>query len=112
MWLQARTATVHHGTTPAAAMTTPFPFPCGHNFLNDQFQRNPEVRDKCAPPGFEQYWWSSVGYYSPAICPSGYTAGCFRWNSKQGPPVEATETAIQCVPKYANTRAKAIQAMN
>ncbi|KAK5992251.1 hypothetical protein PT974_05652 [Cladobotryum mycophilum] len=98
MWYHPRETTAHKGTTPAAAMTTPFSFPCGPDFLDDKFQNDKEVRDTCAPPAWEEYWWSSVGYYSPAICPSGYTAGCLRWDSRQGPPVEATETAVQCVP--------------
>ncbi len=90
--------TAHGGITPAAAMPTPFAFPCGVKFLN--FQQDPDMRDKCAPPNFENYWKSSVGYYSPALCPEGYTAGCFRWNTAQGPPLETTETAVQCVPTY------------
>lgn len=98
MWLQAR-STAHEGTSPAGAMVTPFPFPCGRSFLNEQYQQDEAMRQRCAPPGFEDYWWSSAGYYSPAICPQGYTAGCFRWNSEQGPAVEPTETAVQCVPR-------------
>lgn len=94
-----RAAAAHNGIAPAAAMPTPFDFPCGVNFLSNEFHKNKNLRDRCGPPNFEAYWWSGVGYYSPAVCPRGYTAGCFRWNSEQGPPVEATETAIQCVPR-------------
>lgn len=93
------TSVAHKGIAPAAAMPTPFDFPCGVNFLNDEFHKNKNLRERCGPPGFEDYWWSGVGYYSPALCPRGYTAGCFRWNSNQGPPVEVTETAVQCVPR-------------
>ncbi|XWX01573.1 hypothetical protein V2A60_009601 [Cordyceps javanica] len=93
------TAAAHDGIAPAAAMPTPFDFPCGVNFLSSEFHKNQQLRDRCGPPNFDEYWWSTVGYYSPAICPRGYTAGCFRWNSDQGPPVEPTETAVQCVPR-------------
>ncbi|ATY65364.1 transmembrane alpha-helix domain-containing [Cordyceps militaris] len=93
------TATAHDGTAPAAALPTPFDFPCGVDFLSNEFHRNKQLRDRCGPPGFEDYWWSAVGYYSPAVCPRGYTAGCFRWNADQGPAVEPTETAVQCVPR-------------
>lgn len=90
----------HNGVAPAAAMPTPFDLPCGVDFLSNEFHKNQELRDRCGPPNFDDYWWSTVGYYSPAVCPRGYTAGCFRWNSAQGPPVEPTETAVQCVPRY------------
>ena len=94
------TVGAHNGIAPAAAMPTPFDFPCGINFLSNEFHKNKHLRDVCGPPNFENYWWSTIGYYSPAVCPRGYTAGCFRWNSDQGPPVEPTETAVQCVPRY------------
>ena len=29
----------------------------------------------CAPPQYKSVWYDG-GYYSPAICPSGYTSGC------------------------------------
>ncbi|KAJ4154839.1 hypothetical protein LMH87_000114 [Akanthomyces muscarius] len=93
------TVGAHNGIAPAAAMPTPFDFPCGINFLSNEFHKNKHLRDVCGPPNFENYWWSTIGYYSPAVCPRGYTAGCFRWNSDQGPPVEPTETAVQCVPR-------------
>ena len=102
MWVFQRGEEAHDGTAPAAAMTTAFSFPCGEptDFFDGAYQQNPEQRQKCAPPNFEQYWWKSAGYYSPAVCPKGYTAGCMRWNLGQGPPVEPTETAVQCVPRY------------
>ena len=96
MWFQHR-STTHDGTPPAAAMPTPFNFPCGKEF--QKYQRDKEERERCAPPGFDEYWSSSVGYYSPALCPRGYTVGCYRWHSDQGPAVEASETAVQCVPR-------------
>ncbi|KAI1778716.1 hypothetical protein F4818DRAFT_437525 [Hypoxylon cercidicola] len=40
-------------------------------------------------------------YYSPAICPSGFTAGCTISNEPTGegfPPITAGETAMYCIP--------------
>lgn len=95
------------GTSPAGAMVTPFPFPCGLDFLNSQAQADQQAREKCAPPGFDVYWWSSMGYYSPARCPQGYTDGCHRWHSYQGPAIEPGETAVQCLPEYVVIELKA-----
>lgn len=30
----------------------------------------------CMPPNFNNYWNWQIGYYSPGICPSGYTQAC------------------------------------
>lgn len=30
----------------------------------------------CMPPNFNSYWNWQIGYYSPGICPSGYSAAC------------------------------------
>ncbi|PVH96175.1 hypothetical protein DM02DRAFT_659467 [Periconia macrospinosa] len=38
----------------------------------------------------------SSGYYSPAICPAGYTVDCTRYDTDQGPPVKTGETAVIC----------------
>lgn len=97
---RAPATNAHSGTAPAAAMVTPFALPCGRDFYDFSFRRpHPYFRKECAPPNFNEYWWSSVGYYSPAVCPSGYTVGCTRWEDEQGPTVEATETAMMCVPR-------------
>jgi|SRR3569833_574156 len=93
-----RRDTAHGGTQPAAAMTTPFYFPCGKKFYDFSGKKDLYFNPACAPPNFIDYWWSSVGYYSPALCPSGYTIGCERWHFEQGPTVEPTETAMMCVP--------------
>jgi hypothetical protein len=79
-------------------MTTPFHLPCGRDFYDFKFQEEPYFKKSCAPPNFSKYWWDQAGFYSPAICPQGYTMGCTRWDSDQGPTVEPTETAMQCVP--------------
>ncbi|KAB5549662.1 hypothetical protein GE09DRAFT_1127264 [Coniochaeta sp. 2T2.1] len=55
----------------------------------------------CAPPEFSSVWYE-WGYYSPAICPSGYTIGC-----TLSPPDRAWygtstegDAAYWCVPRY------------
>ncbi|KAI8680683.1 hypothetical protein NCS56_00474100 [Fusarium sp. Ph1] len=51
----------------------------------------------CYPP---DYWtiWESFGFYSPGICPHGYTPGCTVTDSAYGGTVRPTETAAVCVP--------------
>ncbi|EPS38985.1 hypothetical protein H072_7242 [Dactylellina haptotyla CBS 200.50] len=68
------------------------------------------ANDGCAPPQYEQIWYNN-GYYSPGICPSGYTVGC----TAQGQTVNfetinAEETAALCVPSLISiTRVPAFQ---
>ncbi|KAI1372513.1 hypothetical protein F4677DRAFT_432459 [Hypoxylon crocopeplum] len=89
----------HDGTPPVAALTTVWTpsegcFPVSTRSTSDIdmfWTSNPE----CAPPGYETYF--ETYYYSPAICPSGFTVGCSRYGSFQGPSVESTETAMLCV---------------
>ncbi|KAI2601979.1 hypothetical protein GGR54DRAFT_559971 [Hypoxylon sp. NC1633] len=56
----------------------------------------------CDPPGWANYLASQgFAFYSPAICPSGFSAGCTVGSrpSDQGfPPITAGETAMYCVP--------------
>jgi hypothetical protein len=81
---------IHDGTSPAAALTTVF---SGSNCPVSTTSWS----DSCLPPNYSSvYWIGDVGYYSPAICPSGYTAACSRFDSLQGPGLESTETAMQC----------------
>ncbi|KAJ3466625.1 hypothetical protein MRS44_004189 [Fusarium solani] len=53
--------------------------------------------DSCCPP---DYWtiWESFGFYSPGICPHGYTSGCTVTDSAYGGTVRPTEAAAICVP--------------
>ncbi|KAF3928107.1 hypothetical protein AA313_de0203444 [Arthrobotrys entomopaga] len=53
----------------------------------------------CAPPYFDQVWYS-WGYYSPGICPSGYTIGCYPTptDTLNFRAIAPTETAALCVP--------------
>ena len=48
----------------------------------------------CAPPQYESVWYHG-GYYSPAICPSGYTAGC----EVTRQTMKAGQTGAICVPR-------------
>ncbi|KAI1391759.1 uncharacterized protein F4822DRAFT_104838 [Hypoxylon trugodes] len=87
----------HDGTPPVAALTTVwtasegcFPVSTRSTTDIDLFWTS---HTKCAPPGYASYF--ETYYYSPAICPSGFTIGCSRYG--QGPPVESTETAVLCV---------------
>lgn len=89
----------HGGTPPAGALTTVFTpppgcFPVSTNPLEDLdlFWTSTTT---CGPPNYRSYFLPF--YYSPAICPSGFTIGCTRSDSDQGPPVEPTETAMMCV---------------
>lgn len=57
----------------------------------------------CDPP----FWADNIaqkgfGYYSPAICPSGFVVGCTASNDRSGegfPAITAGETAMYCVPR-------------
>lgn len=57
----------------------------------------------CMPPGYSDYWYSSIGYYSPAICPLSHTADCTRpsdlCNGIQGPTQTQGEFAWRCCPR-------------
>ncbi|KAI1343274.1 hypothetical protein F5Y15DRAFT_369564 [Xylariaceae sp. FL0016] len=92
------TSAPHDGTPPVAALTTIFTPSSGCWPITDDETSDIDTfwttYTSCAPPGYASYW--STFYYSPAICPSGYSIGCSRYTD-QGPPVEATETAMLCV---------------
>lgn len=89
----------HDGTPPVAALTTVWTaaegcYPVSTRPATDIdmfWTSNPD----CAPPGYASYF--ETYYYSPAICPSGFTVGCARYGDFQGPDVEPTETAMLCV---------------
>lgn len=77
-----RIPTLSTRKAPAGALTTvwmPPPVCSTINFAHsNQFE--------CYPPGYSNsYWFNIPGYYSPAICPSGFTSVCDRWQSTQGP---------------------------
>jgi hypothetical protein len=84
--------------TPVAALTTVWTPPCGIDAL---FFGNPPTT--CLPTSWSSYWVSfnsGLGYYSPAICPSGFSRGCPRFNIGQGPEPIAGEEAWNCVVQY------------
>ncbi|KAF2454047.1 hypothetical protein BDY21DRAFT_111077 [Lineolata rhizophorae] len=87
-------------TAPAAAMTAVYTPPpscdtMGPSAFNDE---------DCMPTAWSQYWWEDIGYYSPAICPSGYTSACPRPTTSNdvgglmGPSLIPSESAIICCP--------------
>lgn len=61
----------------------------------------------CVPPQWDEVWFRGA-YYSPGICPSGYTAGCYAFDpefagvkqTRHVPELtpKADETAVICVP--------------
>ncbi|KAI0844290.1 hypothetical protein F5Y00DRAFT_203068 [Daldinia vernicosa] len=57
----------------------------------------------CDPPSWEDnIAQKGFGYYSPAICPSGFVVGCTASNDRIGegfPAIIAGETAMYCVPR-------------
>lgn len=87
----------HNGTPPAAALTTVWKPPCpGGPISWDRSRTVPKVEafSPCLPES-----WAATGYFSPAICPSGYVSVCGRFrDDAQGPMVEAGETAVLCGP--------------
>ena len=90
----------HGGTPPAGAITSVFTMP--PDCANYGAGRYITVASCMPPEYFELYWTLNYGYYSPAICPDGYTGACPRntqgWMT--GPPIEQGETATICCPRY------------
>lgn len=71
-----RTATPTYGTG-AGPLTTVFQTPdfCASSIW--EYPLTPPLYSSiCMPPNFNNYWNWQIGYYSPGICPSGYTAAC------------------------------------
>ena len=107
-------------TSPVAALTTIFTPPASclntlfveyytqaqppNNLGNTHLTLGLMPMSQCFPVSYlEEYWHSGVGYYSPAVCPSGYTSACdvlhvstngFLW----GPSLLPSETAYKCCP--------------
>src|SRR5450756_2526984 len=97
----ASSSLIHQGTPPAGALTTILTLPCGSTIVYD----GGFLPSTCLPPDWDKYWSTTpgtltVGYYSPAICPSGWTVCASRYKNIQGPSVEPTETDVQCAPMY------------
>lgn len=79
----------HGGWDPESSLTYVYTFEPDCSTLTNRFLLG--SRTSCAP--------LTGNYYSPAICPSGWTAALSRpLLSGGGPPVEADETAMLCCP--------------
>ncbi|KAL5612283.1 uncharacterized protein BROUX77_002439 [Berkeleyomyces rouxiae] len=76
-------------------LTTVFTPPCGAVIMETQMQ-SPE----CLVPGMFSVW-KNGGFYSPGVCPSGYTTNCVRSETRQGEliPLRPGETMAMCVPQ-------------
>ncbi|KAI1750491.1 hypothetical protein F4782DRAFT_246485 [Xylaria castorea] len=98
-------------TPPLAALTTVFTPPCPITWLltttkvPSQFPPFPTAAPaSCDPPSWDDYVLErGFEYYSPAICPSGFSVGlsCLITNPRtaQGfPVIQAGETAAYCIP--------------
>ncbi|KAI6367967.1 hypothetical protein MCOR25_004756 [Pyricularia grisea] len=96
----SRTITsLHNGTTPAGLLTTIWTPPCPDGPMTTWDSNWTKSLKVCMPTNYKDiYYNGNVGYYSPGICPSGYTSACRRYNTHQGPPLEAEETAVLCAP--------------
>ncbi|KAJ4392106.1 hypothetical protein N0V93_005728 [Gnomoniopsis smithogilvyi] len=92
----------------AGPLTTVFTTP---DFCKELYWQNtatgPLSSSVCMPPRFHQLWDYSWGFYSPGICPSGYTKGCSFPTSLAstslgmiyfGGPVDNGETVQVCCP--------------
>ncbi|KAI8632208.1 hypothetical protein F5Y19DRAFT_492093 [Xylariaceae sp. FL1651] len=96
-------------TPPLAAITTVFSPPCPTTWLLTTNQPPPDFPQfpttgptSCDPPLWRAYLDSKgLAYYSPAICPSGFSAGC-RISDPQVnrgfAPIQSDETMAYCVP--------------
>jgi len=55
---------------------------------------------QCQPPDFAPTLQTGGGYYSPGVCPSGYTIGCTAAGTElNGWSIFPGETAALCVPR-------------
>lgn len=82
------TSSRHMGVDPASSLTFPYTFPSDCSTRTDTLQLS--YSKSCAP--------LTGDYYSPAICPSGWTAAWTRKSKDAGPSIETDETAMQCCP--------------
>lgn len=106
------TQTIPDGTSSYVIrpLTTAFvPPPECPDLISEDFDTTSR---SCAPDDWSPAGLNWLGYYSPAICPQGYTVGCDAWNDARRSsmedrfgapddtsyyPAEGT-TAALCVP--------------
>lgn len=88
-------------TAPQAAVTTIFTPPhfCGGYVDDSSWLTGPSSLSSCLPGFTLGAGWYDEAYFSPAICPSGYTVDCTRWDDDQGPSLIPGETAVICCPR-------------
>src|SRR3569833_3440239 len=86
---------------PQAALTTIFTPPafCGGYVDASSWLTGPTSSSSCLPPFHSGAGYYDEAYYSPAICPSGYTVDCTRFDDDQGPTPLPSETAVICCPR-------------
>lgn len=111
--------TLHTGVTDEAfktgrwaiALTTVFTPPAGCSWpISDTFNRP----TSCFPPYFDRAGPAYLGYYSPGICPSGYTVGCTpdtAIRTFNDEPIKSGETVGVCVPVYVLVSSAVLRAM-
>ena len=106
------TEELHGGTAPLAALTTIFTPPCPTTWLLTTTKlpsQNPPFPSagpsSCDPPAWNQNLeGAGFDYYSPAICPSGFSVGPFCYalvktrTSEGFPAVASGESVAYCVP--------------
>lgn len=81
----------HGGWDPDSSLLSMYTFPSECESFTDTWL---DKRQKYCEPTFGNY-------YSPAICPTGWTAAYTRSVlDGYGPPVERDETAMFCCPRY------------
>jgi len=88
---------------PMVSLTTIFTLTCGIDILYSYDDWPPKIPISCQPPNWMNYlklFPTGDGYYSPAICPSGFYPACSRFYESQGPPVAPRETACNCAPLF------------
>ncbi|KAL2121612.1 hypothetical protein VTJ04DRAFT_5639 [Mycothermus thermophilus] len=87
----------------AVALTTVWTPPpdCTWPLPTKEFKYPPFTRVSCAPPYWEHAGRGWMGFYSPAICPSGYTVGTTVPSTRRyyhDNPIHPDETVGICVP--------------
>jgi hypothetical protein len=98
-------------TPPLAALTTVFTPPCSITWLQTTTKVPSQyptfattAPSTCDPPSWGKYVAGrGFEYYSPAICPSGFSVGtsCIITNPRTAqnfPAIQSGETAAYCVP--------------
>lgn len=63
--------------------------------------QGPPEQTTCYPSGYSKaVTGTAEPYYSPALCPTGFTAACQSTNTVTGEGKTAEETVVTCCPEY------------